>query len=252
MMETARETKPEIETMAAGFRALNDNRRSFLASGSSEFPKDARALIFKPSRPVTTSGTARTKGWRLVFERRSAPFVEPLMGYTGGGDTLTQVELTFPTLQSAIRYAERQGLAYVVRRPVDKAVAPAKEKTVRRPDRPSHAFADAVLERLGLAALQESYGRAMDGAAIRDDASGPATWPNPMDVTRDPALSLEAKRSILMNWAWTEYLADQATNEGMPENGRPSRLCDVEQALLALEREVKRAQAHPVAGRKAA
>ncbi|EUB99944.1 ETC complex I subunit conserved region [Rhizobium sp. CF080] len=33
------------------------------------------------------------------------------MGYTGGTDTLTQVELEFPTLRSAIRYAERQGLA---------------------------------------------------------------------------------------------------------------------------------------------
>jgi hypothetical protein len=41
-----------------------------------------------------------------------------------------------------------------------------------------------------------------------------------------------------MNWAWTEFLIDQATNEGMPENGRPSRLDEVEQALLALERGV--------------
>ncbi len=39
------------------------------------------------------------------------------MGYTGGDDTLTQVELSFPTLQSAIRYAERQGLTYMVQTP---------------------------------------------------------------------------------------------------------------------------------------
>ncbi|NYD80407.1 hypothetical protein HD884_000448 [Ochrobactrum intermedium] len=25
-----------------------------------------------------TSGKARTKGWRLVFERQTAPFIEPL------------------------------------------------------------------------------------------------------------------------------------------------------------------------------
>ncbi|MER9844249.1 ETC complex I subunit [Mesorhizobium australicum] len=36
-----------------------------------------------------TSGPARPKGWRLVFERRTAPVIEPLMGYTGRGDTLT-------------------------------------------------------------------------------------------------------------------------------------------------------------------
>ncbi|TIS07505.1 MAG: hypothetical protein E5X10_25345, partial [Mesorhizobium sp.] len=53
-----------------------------------------------------------------------------------------------------------------------------------------------------------------------------------------------AKRSILMNWAWTEYLIDLATNEGMPENDRPSRLDEVQQALLALEREVAADQAN--------
>ena len=58
-----------------------------------------------------------------------------------------------------------------------------------------------------------------------------------MAVVRDPTLTLEAKRSILMNWAWTEYLIEQASNEGMPENGRTSRLHEVEQALLALERD---------------
>ena len=33
-------------------------------------------------------------------------------------------------------------------------------------------------------------------------------------------------------------MIDQATTEGMPENNRPSRLDEVEQALLALERSV--------------
>ena len=40
------------------------------------------------------------------------PYIEPLMGWTGGDDTLTEVELTFPTLETAIAYAERQGVAY--------------------------------------------------------------------------------------------------------------------------------------------
>ena len=76
------------------------------------------ARIYRPGRSVTTS--ARTgSAWRLTFERRTAPFIEPLMGYTGGRDTLTQVELSFPTLESAIGYAERQGLNYVVRMPVE-------------------------------------------------------------------------------------------------------------------------------------
>ncbi|WP_348626237.1 hypothetical protein [Rhizobium sp. CF080] len=123
--------------------------------------------------------------------------------------------------------------------PAIKAAALAKQGIRRRANLPSHAFSDATLERLGLAALQESYGQAMDEAAERNDATGPATWSSPMDVIRDPALPLEAKRSILMNWAWTEYLIDQATNEGMPENKRPSHFHEVEQALLALERDVE-------------
>jgi hypothetical protein len=46
-------------------------------------------------------------------------------------------------------------------------------------------------------------------------------------------------------------LIDQATNEGMPENGRPSRLHEVELALLALERENARACAAPASERAA-
>jgi hypothetical protein len=139
-----------------------------------------------------------------------------------------------------------------VQRPAIKAAAVAKEGIRRRANQPSHAFSDATLERRGLAALQESYGQAKVEAAERHDASGPATWSSPIDVIRDPTLSLEAKRSILMNWAWTEYLIDQATNEGMPVNNRPSRLNEVEQALLALERDVESRQDRTTADRKAA
>lgn len=36
------------------------------------------------------------------------------MGYTGSKDTLKQVELRFPGHESAVEYAERQGLRYMV------------------------------------------------------------------------------------------------------------------------------------------
>ena len=55
--------------------------------------------------------------WKLRFERRTPPFIEPLMGWTGGDDTLTQVELSFPNLDAAIAYARRQGLPYLVQDP---------------------------------------------------------------------------------------------------------------------------------------
>ncbi|UUP19543.1 ETC complex I subunit [Nitratireductor thuwali] len=240
-MEIVRQVEETTKTRVRPNWPSNDNRRSPLSMGSSIFPDDAVARIYKPSRSVTTSGKARTKGWRLTFERRTAPFIEPLMGYTGSGDTLVQVELGFPTLESAIGYAERQGLTYVVQAPAGQTGNGRSRRAGERPAsgrRAAQIFSDATLGRLGLAALQESYGRALDGAANRNDPSGPERWATPMGVVRDPSLTLEAKRSILMNWAWTEYLIDQATNEGMPENNRPSRLDEVEQALLALEREV--------------
>jgi hypothetical protein len=80
----------------------------------SSFPDDAIAVIYKPARSAMTSGTARTRDWKLRFEPRSAPFVEPLMGWTGNDDTLAQVELSFPSAEAAIAYARRQGLQFIV------------------------------------------------------------------------------------------------------------------------------------------
>lgn len=68
--------------------------------------------------------------------------------------------------------------------------------------------------------------------ALVDPAS---VFHSPADVVADPALTLQNKCDILKRWAWDEYLWDLATAEGMPEGERPSRLHEVELALLALE-----------------
>src|ERR1700738_1421452 len=80
----------------------------------SVFPDDALAVIYKPARSAMTSGNARPRIWKLRFEPRSRPFIEPLMGWTGGDDTLSQVELTFPSAAAAVAYARRQGLRYIL------------------------------------------------------------------------------------------------------------------------------------------
>jgi hypothetical protein len=59
-----------------------------------------------------SSGRAHAR--KLRFERRSAPYIEPLMGWTSDDDTLSQVELSFPSPESAVAYARRQGLQYAV------------------------------------------------------------------------------------------------------------------------------------------
>lgn len=81
------------------------------------FPPDARAIIRCPGPSVLSSGKARARQWVLEFEPRSAPFVEPLMGWTGGADPLRHVQLRFPSREAAVAYAEREGLSYVVQEP---------------------------------------------------------------------------------------------------------------------------------------
>jgi hypothetical protein len=99
---------------AASEAANANTRRERSIAAGAVFPRDAVARIYRPARSAMTSGTARTRRWLLRFDRRRPPFVEPLMGWTGGNDTLTQVELTFPSREAALAYARRQGLAYVV------------------------------------------------------------------------------------------------------------------------------------------
>ena len=94
--------------------AASDNHRPDRRLTPSSFPRDAVARIFRMGRSAMTSGKACSKGWRLIFDRRSAPYVEPLMGWTGNDDPLAAVELGFPTLGAAVDYAERQGLPYVI------------------------------------------------------------------------------------------------------------------------------------------
>ena len=74
------------------------------------------ARIHRPGRSVTSSAPVQT-GWVLEFERSSAPYIEPLMGWTGGDDPFAQIRLNFPDLQSAIAFAEWHGWPYRVEDP---------------------------------------------------------------------------------------------------------------------------------------
>lgn len=225
------------------WRAANDNAERPAAHSRPAFPYGSTARIFRPGRSVMTSGRARTRNWHLVFERRTAPFVEPLMGWSGGDDPLTQVRLEFPTLAAAVAYAERQGLNYVVK---DGAREESAGREAAAP--PRDEFWSALWSRLHLSWFLSGYGY----GASQNDPFGtvfdPASvFASPMDVVTERALTLAEKRAVLKNWAWNEYLLDVATGEGMPENGRPSRLDEVELALLTLEQQTAAANSRFVA-----
>ena len=60
------------------------------------------------------SGKAKTRAWVLEFEPRFANRPDPLMGWSGGGETQGQVTLHFATRDEAVAYATRCGLDCVV------------------------------------------------------------------------------------------------------------------------------------------
>ena len=80
-----------------------------------------RARIYRPARNAMQSGTARTKSWVLDFAPGEGKVSDPLMGWTGSGDTQAQVKLRFATQAEAEAYAQAQGIDYVVQQPKDRA-----------------------------------------------------------------------------------------------------------------------------------
>ena len=83
----------------------------------SALPEDAKAIIHCPAPSVMSSGRRRAAEWVLEFEPHAPLFIEPLMGWAGSTDTLTQVRLRFPNREAAVAYAHRQGLRYEIREP---------------------------------------------------------------------------------------------------------------------------------------
>ncbi len=200
----------------------------------------AEALISRRERPVTTAGRARDHEWVLRFERRTPPEIEPLMGWTGGDDTLaSQVELRFDNLGEVVSYAERQGVSYRIQQEPQVALLREGKKRCKKADQTDleRARADETLGAVvSLAALQTTYGRC--GLSAYPDLEqalvSPATvFASPNEVVRHPLLSLTCKREILWRWAWDEYLIEVAQAGGMPE-GPPSQLGEVRTALQAL------------------
>ena len=204
----------------------------------SVFPDDALAVIYKPARSAMTSGNARTRDWKLRFEPRSRPFIEPLMGWTGGDDTLSQVELTFPSAAAAVAYARRQGLRYILQRADNPDARPGSNAKAANASSSSSDVWPWRLEwverTLGLTAIQNKPG----------PARGPAAYyASPQDVLDDHDLSPAQKRDVLRRWALDAYLIELALFKGEPQP-EPSRLDEVIDALFDLDETQTGTSAH--------
>ncbi|HEX7656459.1 MAG: ETC complex I subunit [Sphingomonas sp.] len=70
--------------------------------------------IYQRPKNAMQSGKYRTDRWVVEFEPGEAKRPDPLTGWAGSGDTDEQVRLSFPTLEAAQGYADREGFAYTV------------------------------------------------------------------------------------------------------------------------------------------
>ena len=70
------------------------------------------ARIYQRYKNAMQSGKARTDEWVLEFESRRPKRPDPLTGWSGGAETQEQVKLTFPSVEAAQAYAERNAIAY--------------------------------------------------------------------------------------------------------------------------------------------
>jgi hypothetical protein len=69
------------------------------------------ARIYQRPKNAMQSGKARTGEWILEFAPAEARRPDPLMGWSGSGDTQVQVVLKFGSEAEARAYADRHGIA---------------------------------------------------------------------------------------------------------------------------------------------
>ncbi|WP_415640344.1 NADH dehydrogenase ubiquinone Fe-S protein 4 [Sphingomonas paucimobilis] len=102
----------------------------------SSLPEDARAVIEPLPTATNQGGRARKNQWRLRFQQRKKPFVDWLMGWTGGEDPLVHIDLRFPSREAAIRYCERLDLPYEVHEPPPATITPVNKQRFELDDAP--------------------------------------------------------------------------------------------------------------------
>ena len=83
-----------------------------------------RARIYRPAKTAMQSGQAKTEKWVLEYDPTKRQSLDPLMGWSGAGDTMAQIRLTFDTLEDAMAYADKGGLKYSVQQPKSRIIKP--------------------------------------------------------------------------------------------------------------------------------
>ena len=73
-----------------------------------------KAKIYKPSKTAMQSGRSKFKKWVLKITGEKNQVRDTMMGWNGGSNTSSQIQLNFKTKEDAIYYAESNNLDYEV------------------------------------------------------------------------------------------------------------------------------------------
>ena len=75
-----------------------------------------KAIIYIPNKNPMQSGLAKNDKWILEFKTKD-PTKNPLMGWEGSSDTLSELRLQFTSKEMAINYAIKKKINFQVLEP---------------------------------------------------------------------------------------------------------------------------------------
>jgi len=84
----------------------------------------AKARIYQPGKNAMQSGRGNTKQWVLEYDQTERRQTDPLVGWVGSADTLTQLSLKFDTKDAAVAFAESKGIVFTVDEPHQRRLVP--------------------------------------------------------------------------------------------------------------------------------
>jgi len=73
-----------------------------------------QAKIYKPAKTAMQSGRAKYNKWILKISDSKNQTKDTMMGWNGGSNTTSQIQLQFKTKEDAINYAKSNNINYEV------------------------------------------------------------------------------------------------------------------------------------------
>lgn len=80
--------------------------------------------IYRPAKNAMQSGRAKTESWVLEAVLSTPRHPDPVMGWTSCADTDGEVRMTFPSLNEALEFAQKNGMEAIVLPSHDRKVRP--------------------------------------------------------------------------------------------------------------------------------